>query len=148
MIDYKRSNTKQDLIATVAALTLAIRVIGGTIGYATYYNVFLHKFIPNVTKYVGGAMVLEIGTKDPALIKEAILLTSASLVQGLKAIPGIAGNDTAYAIVLAAGQTAFAESYKYVYLTSIAFGGVSIIAACFLGNINQYMDDHVAVIMR
>lgn len=93
-------------------------------------------------------MVLEIGATDPALIKEAILLTSASLVQGLKAIPGIAGNETAYAIVLAAGQTAFAESYKYVYLTSIAFGGVSIIAACFLGNINQYMDNHVAVIMH
>ena len=28
-----------DLIATVAALTLAIRVIGGAIGYCVYYNV-------------------------------------------------------------------------------------------------------------
>ncbi len=28
-----------DLIATIAALTLAIRVIGGAIGYAVYYNV-------------------------------------------------------------------------------------------------------------
>lgn len=35
-----------DLIATIAALTLAIRVIGGAIGYTTYYNVFLNKFIP------------------------------------------------------------------------------------------------------
>lgn len=93
-------------------------------------------------------MSLEIGITDPALIKEAILLTSASLVEGLKAIPGITANDTAYAIVLAAGQLAFAESYKYVYLVSIAFGAVSIIAACFLGNINQYMDDHVAVVMQ
>jgi hypothetical protein len=50
-------------------------------------------------------------------------------------------------MVVAAGQVAYAESYKYVYLTSIAFGGVSIIAACFLGNIDKYMDDHVAVIM-
>lgn len=33
-----------DLIATVAALTLAIRVIGGSIGYCVYYNVFVHKF--------------------------------------------------------------------------------------------------------
>lgn len=30
-----------DLIATVAALTLAIRVIGGSIGYCVYYNVFI-----------------------------------------------------------------------------------------------------------
>lgn len=93
-------------------------------------------------------MVLEIGVTDPKLIKEAILLTGASLIQGLKAIPGIAGNETAYAIVVAAGQQAYAESYKYVYLTSIAFGAISIIAACFLGNINRYMDDHVAVVMH
>lgn len=35
-----------DLIATIAALTLAIRVIGGAIGYTTYYNVFYNKFVP------------------------------------------------------------------------------------------------------
>jgi len=32
-----------DLIATIAALTLAIRVIGGSIGYCVYYNVFVSK---------------------------------------------------------------------------------------------------------
>jgi hypothetical protein len=32
-----------DLIATVAALTLAIRVIGGSVGYCVYYNVFIGK---------------------------------------------------------------------------------------------------------
>lgn len=38
-----------DLIATVSALTLAIRVIGGSIGYAVYYNVFYNKFVPLAT---------------------------------------------------------------------------------------------------
>lgn len=93
-------------------------------------------------------MVAEIGVTDLELIEQAILLTSASLLEGLKAIPGISGNDTAYAIVLAAGQTAYAESYKYVYLVSIAFGATSIIASLFLGDIHQYMDDHVAVVMH
>lgn len=136
-----------DLIATVSALTLAIRVIGGSIGYTTYYNVFANKFVPNAIHYIGGAMVLELGIKSPVAIKEAIALTSASLLEELKMIPGIAGNETAHAIVVKAGQIAFAESYRWVYLVSIAFGGVSIIAACFLGNIDQYMDDHVAVVM-
>ena len=36
---------------------------------------------------------------------------------------------------------------RYVYLVSIAFGAISIIAAAFLGEINEYMDDHVAVVM-
>ncbi len=136
-----------DLIATVSALTLAIRVIGGSIGYTTYYNVFINKFVPNAITYIGGAMILELGIESRAAIKEAITLTGASLLEDLKMIPGIAGNETAYAIVVRAGQIAFAESYRWVYLVSIAFGGVSIIAACLLGNIDKYMDDHVAVVM-
>jgi hypothetical protein len=136
-----------DLIATVAALTLSIRVIGGAVGYTVYYNVFIQKFVPNAIHYIGGTMELELGITNATYIADAIGLTGASLLEGLKLIPGIAGNETAYEMVVAAGQVAFAESYKYVYLTSIAFGVVSIISACFLGNINKYMDDHVAVIM-
>ncbi|MCJ1453096.1 hypothetical protein MMC28_003441 [Mycoblastus sanguinarius] len=136
-----------DLIATVAALTLAIRVIGGSIGYTTYYNVFSSKFVPNAIYYIGGAMELDLGITDPKAIQTAITLTAASLLEDLKLIPGIAGNETAYAIVVKAGQVAFAESYRWVYLVSIAFGGVSILASLFLGNIDQYMDDHVAVVM-
>ena len=41
-----------DLIATVSALTLAIRVVGGSIGYAIYYNVFYNKFVPILTAKV------------------------------------------------------------------------------------------------
>lgn len=43
-----------DLIATVAALTLSIRVIGGSIGYCVYYNVFYNKFVDSATFYIGG----------------------------------------------------------------------------------------------
>jgi hypothetical protein len=136
-----------DLIATVAALTLSIRVIGGAVGYTAYYNVFVQKFVPNAIKYIGGTMELELGITNATYITDAIGLTAASLLDGLKAIPGIAGNETAYQMVVAAGQLAYAESYKYVYLASIAFGAVSVVAACFLGNIDKYMDDHVAVIM-
>lgn len=42
-----------DLIATISALTLAIRVIGGSIGYAVYYNVFLNKFKPLAIEKIG-----------------------------------------------------------------------------------------------
>ncbi len=136
-----------DLIATVAALTLAIRVIGGSIGYTTYYNVFVSKFTPNAIHYIGGAMTLELGITNTSIIQEAIILTGASLLEEIKLLPGIAGNVTAWEIVVRAGQIAFAESYRYVYLVSIAFGAISIVAALFLGNIDQFMDDHVAVVM-
>jgi MFS family permease len=42
-----------DLIATVSALTLAIRVVGGSIGYAIYYNVFYNKFVPLAKVKIG-----------------------------------------------------------------------------------------------
>ncbi|KAF2810561.1 MFS multidrug transporter-like protein [Mytilinidion resinicola] len=135
-----------DLIATVAALTLSIRVIGGSIGYCAYYNVFINKFVPAATYYIGGVMVTKLNITDPQLIGAAIKLTGASLIEDLRTIPGLE-SDLAYEAVVKAGQMAFAEAYKWVYYSSIAFGGVSIIAACFLGDISKYMDDHIAVIM-
>ena len=137
-----------DLIATIAALTLSIRVIGGSVGYCVYYNVFVNKFVPNATKMIGGVMELELGITNVTLIGDAIGYTAASLLPLLQTIPGIAGNQTAYEMVVLAGQEAYAASYKYVYYTSIAFGSVSIVAACFLGDISPYMDDHVAVVIH
>lgn len=131
-----------DLIATVSALTLSIRVIGGAVGYTIYYNVFVGKFKVYAPELIGGAM-FKLGITNITDITNAILLTGASLLEEMKAIPGLQ-NETAYNIVVRAGQEAFSMSYHYVYLASIAAGAISIICACFLGDINKYMDDHVA----
>ncbi|GLI80080.1 hypothetical protein PoHVEF18_008430 [Penicillium ochrochloron] len=136
-----------DLIATISALTLSIRVVGGSVGYTIYYNVFISKFVPAAKHYIGGVMVTELNITSVAAITEAIELTGASLLTEMQKIPGIAGNETAYEMVVGAGQIAYAESYKWVYYVSIAFGIVSILASCFLGDITKYMDDHVAVVM-
>jgi len=137
-----------DLIATVTALTLAIRVIGGSVGYCIYYNVFLNKFIPRVTTLIGGTMIYELGITNLSYVADAIGYTAISILPLIQTIPGIAGNDTAYEMVVLAGQIAYADSYKYVYYTSTAFGAISIVAACFLGDIGKYMDDHVAVVIH
>lgn len=91
-------------------------------------------------------MELKLNITNPEIIKEAITLTGASLLEEMKQLPGLE-DPLAWDAVVAAGQLAYAEAYKWVYYASIAFGGVSIIAACFLGDISQYMDDHVAVVM-
>jgi len=135
-----------DLIATVSALTLSIRVIGGSIGYCAYYNVFVNKFVPNAVYYIGGTMV-ELGITNTTYIGDAIALTGASLLNELRGIPGLE-SDKAWNAVVLAGQIAYAESYRWVYLASIPAGVISIICACFLGDINKYMDDHVAVVIH
>jgi Fungal trichothecene efflux pump (TRI12) len=129
-------------------LTLSIRVLGGCVGYSIYFNVFVNKFTTNAIYYIGGAMELDLNITNQTYIEEAISLTSVSLLDGLHQIPGIAGNETAYEIVVGAGQIAYSESLKWVYLTSIAFGVVAIVAACSMKNIKKYMDDHVAVVMH
>ncbi|THC92114.1 hypothetical protein EYZ11_008409 [Aspergillus tanneri] len=77
----------------------------------------------------------------------AIELTGASLLDKLRRLPGISDNDAAYNAVVAVGQIAYAESSKWVYYASIGFGGVSILAAYFLGNIKDRMNDQVAVVI-
>src|SRR5882757_1083442 len=96
---------------------------------------------------IAGAMVYKLGITNPEVIKAAIEYTAASLLEELKTLPGIGSDEKAYALVVAAGQVAYAEAYKYVYYVSIAFGGVAIIAAAFIGDIGKYMDDHIAVRM-
>ncbi|CAN8097341.1 unnamed protein product [Discula destructiva] len=135
-----------DLIATVAALTLSIRVVGGSVGYAIYYNIFSQKFVPYSTEYIGGTLV-QANITSPAIIGEVIELTAASLLDEIKLVPGIAGNDALYDAVVTAGQMAYSASYRYVYLASIAWGCVSLIASLFLGDMSEFMDDHVAVVL-
>lgn len=121
--------------------------MGGGIGYTIYYNVFISKFVPLAKHYVGGVMVTQLNITDVKVIAEVIQLTGASLLDEIKLIPGIAGNEKAYDAVVAAGQIAYSEAYKWVYYVSIAFGVISILASCFLGDISKYMTDHVAVVM-
>lgn len=105
------------------------------------------KFEENAKHYIGGVMITKLGITDESLIESAILATSSSLIENLRKIPGI-DNEAAYQAVVKAGQIAFAESYKFVYLVSIAFGVLSIISAVFLGDIEKYMTDHVAVVVH
>ena len=136
-----------DLIATVTALTLAVRVIGGAIGYTTYYNIFINKFVPILTNKVIIAC-FEHNITSVAVITEVAELTGASLINDILFLPGVDGNVTIWNALVLAGQESYAAAYPYVYYASIAFGGVAIIASAFLGDINKYMDDHVAVVIH
>ena len=127
----------KELNATLSALTLSIRMVGGGVGYCIYYNVFVSKFVPAAKHYIGAVMMTELIITSEEAITEVIELTSASLLDEIQSIPGIVGNETAHEMVVATGQLAFAESYKWLYYVSIAFGAVSILASCFLGPITK-----------
>ncbi|KAK4133351.1 MFS general substrate transporter, partial [Trichocladium antarcticum] len=133
-----------EMIATVTALTITVRIIGGAVGYALYYNVFVHKLVPELRTMVGGACVQN-GVTDPAVIDEVITLTGASLVREIRDLPGI--DEEIWAELVAAGQRAYAHAYPWVYYCSVVFGAVSVLASLFLGDISEMVDDSVVVVM-
>jgi hypothetical protein len=133
-----------DVIATVTALTIAIRIVGGAVGYAIYFNVFVNKLVPELTTLVGDACVRS-GIVDPGVIGEAIKLTSVSLVKEIRHLPGI--DEGIWAEIAAAGQLAYANAYPWVYYCSVAFGVVSVLASLFLGDISEMVDDTVVAVM-
>jgi len=117
---------------------MAIRVIGGSIGYAIYYNVFYEKFFPLVTENVGGTSIIFccqnqmwltafcLGLLEQhritnfTVITKVIQLTGGSQVGEIMSIPEVAALGTnVYNEIVMAGQTAFASAYRYVYLVSI-----------------------------
>ncbi|KAK4164189.1 major facilitator superfamily domain-containing protein [Cladorrhinum sp. PSN259] len=133
-----------DVIATVTALTITVRIVGGAIGYAIYYNVFVSKLVPELKHIVGGAC-FEAGIHDEKLIGAIIGLTGESLVNRIKHLPGV--TEEAWEHIVAAGQVAYANAYPWVYYCSIAFGGVSILASLFVGDLSDMMDDTIAVVI-
>jgi hypothetical protein len=77
-----------EVIATVTALTIAVRIVGGAVGYAVYFNVFVHKLVPELGVLVGGACV-RAGITDPRVIGEVIELTAVSMVKEIRHLPGV-----------------------------------------------------------
>ena len=130
-----------EVIATVTAITLSIRLIGGSIGYAIYFNVFENK-VTEVFPPIVGTAVIEAGLPPT----EILPFLAALAAQNMTAIAQLKGITPA---VLAAAQAGVSDAYvlgfQRIYYVSIAFGGAAIIASIFLGDIRKYMVDRVAV---
>ena len=133
-----------DLIATVTALTIAIRIVGGAVGYAIYYNVFANKLVPEMIRVLGAACY-RVGITDSHTIAEIVELTTASMIDVIPKLPGV--TPEAAAEIIAAGQVAYANVYPWVYYCSVAFGSLAIIASVFLEDISKFIDDRVAVVL-
>lgn len=135
-----------EVIATVTALTIAVRIVGGAVGYAVYFNVWIHKLIPELGSHVGRACAMA-GITNRKVIGQAIGLTASSLVSEIRHLPGIDGNETIWKQIVAAGQQGYANAYPWVFYCSIAFGGVAVIASLFIGDISSLVDDTVLAVI-
>ncbi|KAL9055720.1 MAG: hypothetical protein Q9162_003356 [Coniocarpon cinnabarinum] len=113
-----------DLIATITALTLSIRVIGGAIGFTIYYNIFYHKFVPLATQIVGiEACAQQLLLLNETLVTNLVTAAGNGQFQLLKNMTDqFQSTPNAYPVIIGATQVAFAQAYN-----------------CFLGDIKKYM---------
>ena len=128
-------------IATITAVTLSIRLIGGSIGYAIYFNVFENKLTDIIPTTVGLA-VIEAGLP----LTEVVPFIEAIIARNTTAIAQL--NGLTPAILTAANNAVndcYVQGFRQIYFVSIAFGGAAIIASIFLGDIKKFMVDRVAV---
>lgn len=132
----------EDLIGTAVALTTTIRSIGGTIGYAILYNVYLSRSSTTVYKQ----MATRLSTAG---------LSQASVVPFIKQyVEAVAGGNLqdipqANATILAAANQGFqagtTQAAQLVYYISIVFGAAAVGFCLCLPDMRRYMTDKVLV---
>jgi len=130
-------------IATCVALSLTIRSVGGSIGYAIYYNIFINKFTKKLPLYIA-QYAIEAGL--PATEATVFVETFVGAPAQLATIPGVTEKIIDAATI--GTRWAYAESLKYVWLTSISFGACAIVSCLFIGDITKYMTSRVAARIR
>ena len=143
-----------DLIGTITAITLAIRYVGGAVGFAVYSNILYHKFLDSASIIVAektiifGGLVNYTSEADLPFVEELVTLAAdaqfAQLKQVLASSPLVISKN-AYDMIVAATQEAWAEAYHWPFWASIAWGGACFVLSFFLGDIRRFLDNRVAV---
>lgn len=130
----------QRTIGAAGGAAASTRTLVAAICQSVYNSVLTNKKAELIPKHVIPA-VISLGlpqTSIPALLK-AIAVGTA---KALSAVPGM--TPQIQAATVAADKLALQESYRVVWLVSLAFTGVGIILALMSPNTQKYLHDKVA----
>ncbi|WPH02325.1 Hypothetical protein R9X50_00518800 [Acrodontium crateriforme] len=112
------------LIGTTVALSLSARVIGGSIGYAIYYNIFVEKLKAALPVCVATAAAeADLPQSELLSFVSTFLTVSSNVVE----LPNV--TETILGAAVFAAREAYAHAFKYFWLTSIACGVLAVIFA-------------------
>jgi hypothetical protein len=129
-----------ELIATITAATISIRLIGATIGYSVYFNVYERKLLQLPTRLAVIAGTAGLPSNDTASFITALLTGQNSALAEY--------NETLVSIARETILNVNTAAFREIYLVSISFSLCAILASLFLGNIKEFMVDRVAVILQ
>ncbi|KAJ8609567.1 hypothetical protein MRB53_039018 [Persea americana] len=117
--------------------------LGGAVSYAVSITILKRRAIPNIINVVGQAVIHE-GVLSPLQFFDIATRHHSCI----RIVPGqFEALDTWPKVdyVVKASHYAWQLSYPEVYYVNLAFGLAAVIAACFLPNMQKFMDGHVAV---
>jgi hypothetical protein len=138
--------TPDDLIGSVTALTVGLRSQAQVIGLALFYNRFEDKVLQNAYKYIV-PVIVEAGVYNATVITNLVTGLTALPFRTLAAdIPQLQ-NATHFAAVEESAIKCFSETFHFLWMITIPFGVTACIAALFMGDVSQYLDNHVAVVI-
>lgn len=136
--------TPDELIGTGVALSIVLRMIGQVVGISIFYNIFIQQVTKNTMKYFA-LPAISMGFDDVVSITSLVSTLAAGPLSNYVALFPQINSTEKYNIIVQAGHELYKHCFPLLYLVSIAFGGVAIISAFFLSDINRFIDDHVAV---
>ncbi|TQS36250.1 hypothetical protein Golomagni_03305 [Golovinomyces magnicellulatus] len=142
--------TPDDLIASATALTIGLRSQAQVIGLAIYYSRFLHVLEQKAIRHLAGP-IINAGVYNITVITNLVVgLASRPYDQLAQNIPQLSGpaHLAAYQAVKEGTLLTYKGAFDYVYLMSIGFGAAACIAAAFMGNVEQFIDQHVAAALE
>jgi hypothetical protein len=139
-----------ELIATVTAITLSLRYVGGAIAFAVYLNLFYARTTELLTEDVATkliglkAIINPLTPAGRAAIAHVTELMGNAKFEEVKHFlqtgpANIVLQRNAYPQILAATQEAFARAYSLPFYVSIAFGGLCFILSFFVGDIGPLL---------
>lgn len=138
--------TPDDLLATITALTFALRAASQVIGLTIFQSQLVRSVTQHTYQYIVPA-ALKAEIYNATEIRDlAMSLTAIPFSQYAPLLPQI-DTPEKYEMLKEATVACFGESFKIIYFVALAFGGVACIASLFMGDVSQYMDEHVAVIL-
>jgi len=133
-----------ELIGTITAITLAIRYLGGAIGFSAYYNIFFPKLSDYLREESAINLVVQGVSLDPNALTTLLTLGAQAkypaLREFIKTGYGVIDrSDECFDKVISAVQDGMVEAYKWPYWMSIAFGGICFIASFGIKDIRHYL---------
>ncbi|KAL4898370.1 siderophore iron transporter [Aspergillus ambiguus] len=117
----------------------SIRAVTGTIATSIYVCIYsnrLNAFLPQDI-----IPAVEKAGLPSSSISQLMKAVAQGATTAINRIPGM--NDAVQAALDEATKHAYAHAFKIVYLSSLGFSGLAIIAALFVTDVDQYMTDFV-----